>query len=454
MMKYIFMDTMAYLHYRLFSEIDFLSLFGNEPTTVVILELVCHEIDNHKNQNPRKKIRTRASNVTSKILEILKGESNALLRDNLRVEFYPRCTIDFAAMGLDASSNDHRIIGAIIDFANKTDREKDSILFITHDIASTLTARSRGIIVKTLPDELKLAEEPDEDEKELQQLRRENAELKTASPRLALVVNGCKDNVVTITSEDFKLFRTPEYAPLDNITQAFPSVELKEDSCPQSPLVQLSSFRLGDGKTDVARENEDISRYNRDRERYIKAYEQYVHAIKIREKNILVELRLCIENIGNKPAEGVDIYLHFPDGFRMFTEDDFPEALHPPDEPQKPRTSGELLAEKLRIPFPDIRFPNYTPKLSQAMLPKSFSLKKTHSYEFEEYTDMVKHGSHAAYNLPKLFLWYKDVSEIKTFPVEYRLSANNIPATISGKVIFKFDIASLAERNSTQDSKC
>lgn len=130
-MKYIFMDTMAFLHYRLFTQIDFLSLFGSEPTTIVILEVVCHEIDNHKNQNPRKKIRARASNVTSKILEALKGESNALLRDNLRVEFCPRCTIDFAAMGLDASSNDHRIIGAIIDFSNKIDKEKDSILFIT-----------------------------------------------------------------------------------------------------------------------------------------------------------------------------------------------------------------------------------------------------------------------------------------------------------------------------------
>lgn len=450
-MKYIFMDTMVFLHYRLFSEIDFLSLFGNEPTTIVIPEVVCHEIDNHKNQNPRKKIRTRASNVTGKILEILKGESNALLRDNLRLEFCPRSTIDFVAMGLDASSNDHRIIGAIIDFANKKDREKDSILFITHDIASTLTARSRGIIVKTLPDELKLVEEPDENEKELQQLRRENAELKSASPRLALVVNGCKDNVVTISTEDFRFFRTPEYAPLDNITQAFPVVELKEDSYPQSPLFQLSSFRFWDGETDVARENEDISRYNRDRERYIKAYEQYVHAIKIREKNILVELRLCIENIGNKPAEGVDIYLHFPDGFCMFTEDDFPKAF-PPNEPQKPRTSGELLADKMRIPLPNFHLPDYTSKLPQTML-KSFSLKKTHSYEFEEYADMIKHGSHAAYHSPKLFLWYKDASEIKTFSMEYRLSANNIPTTISGELIFKFDIAGLTGKSTAQDSK-
>lgn len=453
-MKYIFMDTMAFLHYRLFTQIDFLSLFGSEPTTIVILEVVCHEIDNHKNQNPRKKIRARASNVTSKILEALKGESNALLRDNLRVEFCPRCTIDFAAMGLDASSNDHRIIGAIIDFSNKIDKEKDSILFITHDIASTLTAQSRGILVKTLPDELKLAEEPDEDEKELQQLRRENAELKSASPRLALMVNGCKDNVVNISTEDFRFFRTPEYTPLDDIIKAFPSVELKECLPQNATIAQLAALNLtlGDGKTDIVRENEDISRYNRDRERYIKAYEQYVHAIKAREKNILVELRLCIENTGTKPAEGVDIYLHFPDGFRMFAEDDFPQALHPPDEPRKPRTSGELLADKMRISLPNFHLPDYTSKLSPAM-PKSFSLKKTHSYEFEEYANMIKHGSHAAYHLPKLFLWYKDASEIKTFSMEYRLCANNIPTTISGEVIFKFDIAELTEKSSAQDNK-
>ena len=66
---------------------------------------------------------------------------------------------------------------------------------------------------------------------------------------------------------------------------------------------------------------------------------------------------------------------------------------------------------------------------------------------------MIKHGSHAAYHLPKLFLWYKDASEIKTFSMEYRLCANNIPTTISGEVIFKFDIAELTEKSSAQDNK-
>jgi len=111
------------------------------------------------------------------------------------------------------------------------------------------------------------------------------------------------------------------------------------------------------------------------------------------------------------------------------------------------------LADKMRISLPNFHLPDYTSKLSQTM-PKSFSLKKTHSYEFEEYADMIKHGSHAAYHSPKLFLWYKDALEIKTFSMEYRLSANNIPTTISGEVIFKFDIAGLTERGSVQNNKC
>lgn len=62
-MNYVFCDTMVYLHYRMFSEIDFSEIIGCSPITLVVPEIVVKEIDDQKDSNPQKKIRDRARRV-------------------------------------------------------------------------------------------------------------------------------------------------------------------------------------------------------------------------------------------------------------------------------------------------------------------------------------------------------------------------------------------------------
>ncbi len=451
-MKYIFLDTMVFLHYRDFSEIDFLSLFGREPTTIIILDVVAYEIDKHKDQNPSKKIKHRALNVNKRISEILKDKDSAQLRDNLTIKFLHPSLIDLASMGLDVSRNDHCIIGAIIDYATRINKEEDSILFITHDIASTCIARRKGIVVKTLPDEYRLAEELDENEKELQLLRKEIAKLKSTSPQLALRANETLGNVVSILPENIKTFKKTEYITLENIIKKIPLAEYKnnnnnsEETKKPTFAMKLENVMDSMGPMDTRnltesikrnKKIEDIFRYNKEREQYFKAYEEYIEKIKEQEKNILIEINLHVENIGNKPAEGVDIYLHFPDGFDMFETDTLPEKLIPPREPQRPRTSIDLFCANMKTLSLD-GFPRNLPRFSKA-IPKTFSLKKTNSYEFNNHVEMIKHGNHNVYDLPTLYLCYKDISEVKSFSMKYRLDANNIPTVTTGEIIFKFD---------------
>ena len=70
-MIYIFCDTMVFLHYRLFSEIDFKSLVQSDSVTLIIPAQVSNEIDWHKNTNQVKRLRERAGKVSAKIASLI-----------------------------------------------------------------------------------------------------------------------------------------------------------------------------------------------------------------------------------------------------------------------------------------------------------------------------------------------------------------------------------------------
>src|SRR5690606_37435868 len=50
-----------------------------------------------------------------------------------------------------------------------------------------------------------------------------------------------------------------------------------------------------------------------------------------------IQFAIEIRNTGTAPAEDVDVSFHFPDGFRLMTEDDLPVA---PRQPESPDESG------------------------------------------------------------------------------------------------------------------
>src|SRR5690606_14834536 len=82
----------------------------------------------------------------------------------------------------------------------------------------------------------------------------------------------------------------------------------------------------------------EYERYNRERDKYFKQCEVYFSDLRAYQQQCCAELNLFVRNEGGAPAEDVDLLIHFPDGFELYTEDDLPE------EPEAPRPPSEPLS--------------------------------------------------------------------------------------------------------------
>ncbi len=47
----LFLDTMVFLHYPLFTELDWLDMTGVEEVEIIISSVVFYELDEHKDKN-------------------------------------------------------------------------------------------------------------------------------------------------------------------------------------------------------------------------------------------------------------------------------------------------------------------------------------------------------------------------------------------------------------------
>ena len=75
---------------------------------------------------------------------------------------------------------------------------------------------------------------------------------------------------------------------------------------------------------------EEVDRYNSQLEDFFERYKRYVEADwKFRQyRSLTVGLELLVVNEGTAPADDLDVYLHFPDGFLLFEEQVMPEPPH------------------------------------------------------------------------------------------------------------------------------
>ena len=137
-----------------------------------------------------------------------------------------------------------------------------------------------------------------------------------------------------------------------------------------------------------------------------------------------------IANVGTAPAQNVDIYLYFPDGFELYEEKDIPSVPEEPHLPEKPMSA----IERLQTPSFGFRMPNYA--LPQTGFPSSFSLKRTNSYEAYDSFPVIKHNEKAC--LPELFLQFASLDAAKAFRCDYRVTVDNLPKEIRGNINFQF----------------
>lgn len=429
----VFFDTMIFLHYRSLDQLDLAQIIGPPPHTLLVPRITLRELDKHKNTHRSTRIQERARKVLKKIESWTEGSE---VRPGVSAEFLSAMPlVDYAKLGLNPDWSDDLLIATVLQY--KTDHPEESVILITQDSGPRMTASQLDIKVLELPADWKLPAEPDPIEVENRELAKTIAALQNALPKLIVSFAGADE------PEQHAIFALPpppesmehEIArKLDELKKKLPKQHPPKPTPPDTKsAASLLQLHLASLRYMAPIDPEEYERYNRGVDEYIRNYEQYMRNTWEAQAATKRSLRFEIEirNIGNSPAEDVDVLLHFPDGFRLFSEDGFPSLPEEPRPPRKPRTSMQIMTESISY-IPRIDFGR--PALPDFSMPSSFSIERTESYNVRDHFQRIKHGDRVV--LPEMFLTFDSYEAGGSFSCQYTIRPANLPEAITGELHF------------------
>jgi hypothetical protein len=155
-----------------------------------------------------------------------------------------------------------------------------------------------------------------------------------------------------------------------------------------------------------------------------------------------IQLDIELINSGTLPAEDVDIYLHFPDGFELIDNED---VLEEPEEP-KILSFEQYSLSPLRGIFNSPNFGNriaslYSPHVSTIRNVSSPRIRRVHSYDVDFNVRRLKHNQKEP--LDPLYSLFDSFEAAQSFSIDYKIQAGNVPMQIDEKlkveIIKKYD---------------
>ena len=178
----LFADTNLFLHYKTLDQIDWSILGDFDSIEVVVCPPVQREIDDLKGgrQGRRSERARKTASMLMKIAEHgpqqQRAPSPRVILD-LDVTSQPKQGL---ADWLDYSQSDDCIIGHLAQF--REDNPSANAHLLTRDSGPVLKARNLGIPYIRIPDDWLMPPEPDDREREIQQLKRQLQEFQAQEP--------------------------------------------------------------------------------------------------------------------------------------------------------------------------------------------------------------------------------------------------------------------------------
>lgn len=415
---FAFLDTNSFLHYVGIDQIDWLSVLSAEKLVILVAPVVVRELDIQKDTNPVSKLRKRAASALRRLDEFAGGEVPAYILESVELEFLSHePSIDFTYNKLSPAVQDDQLLASVIEFRGS--HSADDIVLVTSDVGIKIKARQHQVRTFTLPDGYKLPEETDPLEKRNKELEDQIRSYKNAAPDLCLAFG---DGL------EYTHFRVLPPTPLspDEITR-----KVKEERMKRPHLVRRSTAPSGVAlDLCIGVTQQQAQEYNSRLDAYYTRFGQY-----LREKEVFdgvrgrtIALNLKIENRGSSPAEDIDVFLHFPDGFDLLEESQLPKPPKPPDPPRVPQTPileamaglSMTAASILRPPLLS-QFP-ITPVASNVSGPY---VKRSKSYDVDFHVRRLKHKMAEAFDT--LYVLFPSFEEAISFRIDYRINAGNLP---------------------------
>ena len=427
-MKYTLLDTNTFLHYQLFTEIDWCFLLNTEEVVILVTATVLQELDKKKFSEHDIKIKNRAKKVISTFNQILENDIS-FKKCNTRLEFITtEPKIDWNKENLDLLIPDDRIIASCLDLQEKF---KDFIL-VTADFGLKLKAMNKSISIYELDNTYLINEKPTKEQGELLELREKIKKLEVTFPKLSLKLSG--DGGLT-DFISFEIVRKSNY-PEDKFKRETDKKVNEILAIGENKINQANNILIGGmgmiRKEEIDAFNEKVKKYGGDLLKYYQNLWEYDEFI-----SRLLKIDFVFTNDGSSPGEDIDVNIHFPDGFKVLASKDIPNKPKEPKRPEPPMTMIESMhsfssSNLFNLPYSGIL---NRPPINSIPSVKNFSgpsIKKTNSYEVEFHINSLKHKS--SHTLDSIFVYFENYSEVKSFSVDYNILAANYPEKFVGKL--------------------
>lgn len=183
---------------------------------------------------------------------------------------------------------------------------------------------------------------------------------------------------------------------------------------------------------------EEIDKYNKKLNVYFAKYEGYLEQVRLNEMGaaLTASLTIALENTGTAPGKDIDVYMHFPDGFKMSNGNPYSKMPEPPSVPAPPSNTTNIL-DSLAVNFPQL--PNLSFLDHSPSFPSSFdynvsstTIKKSNSYDVGFNVKKLKHGDHEESDT--LFLTFENYESASPFTIDYEIRADNLPDPVKGQL--------------------
>jgi hypothetical protein len=422
MHKYIFVDTNLFEQFQPIENIDWLALAEGDGVTLVVPSVTLSELNRHKDGANRGRIKRRAASALSQLSKYARQEESSILRAGVDLAFrHQEPLIDFAAYRLSKDIADDRLLASAIEFACEGDFPDGSVMVATGDLGLELKTRAQRLISPLLlPSKLRLPDEADVDENKIRDLEGELRRLRNSAPQLLLSFRDQADRMDLKIEHPLELKQEVVQDQLAQLRCRYPL----RDPVPADRLASLSAAWAG-GSDAIVRYNTALALY------YSRVEKHYSNMLGyMNRQRLKVELEFFLSNSGGAPADDIDIELHLPDGLiAIKPEDDEKE----PEEPKPPRSPEQRLTEGLDF-LPNVRVPGFDLTSIRPPVPpgnvRLKGIKKANSYLVSFSVKRLKHTM--SQELPPILARFDSYEKVRSFGIEYRILAGNVPTPIVG----------------------
>ena len=438
----VFLDTMIYLHYEPFDQIDWLYVLDADLIEIVVPPVTVRELNKNKELHTHRRVRGRAARVQKSLLAMFLDEQRAGVRDSVEMVLEDRePQVDWEEYQLLSKVQDDNLIASILFY--RRDNPRTETVLVTSDEGLALIGKARrlGIQCVTLADDLRLPAEPDPAQARIRDLESKIRQLMSRSPDLSLAFDNGDQHSEFELPTPLRLSEPDINSRLEDVRKRYPKMNADTGVTKELPMgggeisvtIGGAMFRSWDVISP-----EQLSEYNSELDRFHDDYARFLERDGYHEnvQRRTLNLRIYILNRGTAPAEDIDVFMHFPGGFELRSAEDLPGRPSPPRAPAKPKTMRERFVEgattSLDMPYIGRYLPEVSLPDGSAPNVSAPQIRQTDSYEVNVQVARLKHGIRE--QLEPLLVVFESHEEARPFHIDYEMMVGNISETVRGRL--------------------